>query len=222
MSARPVLRNTHAPGRPTRGRLGVSPAPGLGRQTSAREQARAGPRPPCEVTSVSSRRPFSAHPPQVGRRASSSLPVERQTPPLPTRPSRAPRTRLRRGRLPGPASGSCAGRLTKGALWRAPQAAPQDRVFYAPGAGAQPFFGPEGEFWISVETILLSLTLLVSYPSPPTLMNHSRGTPIVFLVLTFPFHFIHSLSQSLLFNKCHVPGTALGPKPSPLSFFLRH
>lgn len=127
-SACPVLRNT-CPGT-THPRWiwasGRQSCPRPRPLTSARGRPRAGPRPPCEMTSlVSPLKPLSALVPR-GVEESRCPPFLRTKTPLPTWPSRCPRTRLRGRKLRGQSGGSCAGRLIAGALWRAPEAAPQD------------------------------------------------------------------------------------------------
>lgn len=213
-SACPVLRNT-CPGT-THPRWiwasGCQSCPRPRPLTSARERARAGPRPPCDMTSVSPLKPLSALVPEAWRRAG-VLPSCGQRPHyLPGLPA------LRARACAAGSSGVRPGAAARGGSPQAPSGGRlrlhlRTPVFKLPGSGAHSFFGPEVEFWISVETMMLNLTLPGAL-YPRTAMKHSSGTSIVFLALTFLFHFIHSLSRSLTFNKYYVPGTVLGLKPS--------
>lgn len=136
--------------------------------TSARERARAGPRPPCEMTSpVSPLKPLSALVPEAWRRAGvlpscgqrphylPGLPAFRARAPAPQEAPGSGRRQLRGGSRQAPSGGRLRLHL------RTP-------VFRTPGSGAHSFFGPEVEFWISVENMMLNLTLPGAlYPEPP-------------------------------------------------------
>lgn len=100
--------------------------------SSTGEQAGAGPRPPCEMTSpVSPLKPLSALVPRGVEESGCPAFLWKDKDPITylafPLSARAP------ARQKAPGSGSGAGRLTAGAFWRAPEAAPQDPGLQAPG-----------------------------------------------------------------------------------------